>query len=98
MELPKNLLDTIENDKIYFFNGFNYDSNNNILKPINVSSIEILDKDSDLESITFKDIFTAKNGEIINIKGKIKEVSLEKCSVRIEESHSKNINLIKQHQ
>ncbi len=94
VELPKKLCDTIENDKIYFFNGFNYDSNNNILKPINVSSIEILDKDSDLESITFKDIFTAKNGEIINIKGKIKEVSLEKCSVMIEESYSKNINII----
>ena len=94
VELPKNLLDTIENDKIYFFNGFNYDSNNNILKPINISSIEILDKNSDIESIIFKDIFTAKNGEIINIRGTIKDASLEKCSVMIEESHSKNINII----
>ena len=94
VELPKKLLDTIENDKIYFFNGFNYNSHNNSLKPVNISSIEILDKDSDIENITLKDSFTAKNGEIINIKGTIKDVSLEKCSVIIEESHSKNINLI----
>ena len=66
----------------------------NLLKPINISSIEILDKDSDIENIILKDISSAKNGEIINIKGTIKDVSLEKCSVLIEESHSKNINQI----
>lgn len=90
VNLKKELLDTIENDKIYLFNGFNYDSINNSLISINVSSIEILEKDSDIESIILKDINTEKNGEIINIQGKIKEVSLKNCSVIIEESNSKN--------
>ena len=90
VELPKKLFDTIENDKIYFFNGFNYNSINNSLTPINISSIEILDKDSDIENIILKDIITAKDGEIINIQGTIKEVSLRKFSVIIEESNSKN--------
>ena len=90
VNLKKELLDTIENDKIYLFNGFNYDSINNSLIPINISSIEIIDKDSDIESIILKDINTEKNGEIMNIQGKIKEVSLKKCSVIIEESNSKN--------
>ena len=94
VELPKNLFDNIENDKIYFFNGFNYNSHNNLLKPINISSIEILDKNSDIENIIFKDILTAYNGEIINIKGTIKDVSLEKCSIIIEDCYSKNINQI----
>ena len=90
VNLKKKLFDTIENDKIYLFNGFNYDSINNSLIPINISSIEIIDKDSDIESIILKDINTEKNGEIINIQGKIKEVSLKNCSVIIEESNSKN--------
>ena len=93
VNLKKELLDTIENDKIYLFNGFNYDSINNSLIPINISSIEILDKDSDIESIILKDINTEKNGEIINIQGKIIEVSLKKCFVIIEESNSKNRQL-----
>ena len=90
VNLKKELLDTIENDKIYLFNGFNYDSINNSLIPTNIPSIEIIDKDSDIESIILKDINTEKNGEIINIQGKIKEVSLKNCSVIIEESNSKN--------
>ena len=90
VELPKKLFDTIENDKIYFFNGFNYNSINNSLTPINISSIEILNKDSDIENIILKDNLTTKDGEIINIQGTIKEVSLLKCSVIIEESNSKN--------
>jgi len=90
VELPKKLFDTIENDKIYFFNGFNYNSINNSLTPINISSIEILNKDSDIENIVLKDNITTKDGEIINIQGTVKEVSLLKCYVVIEESNSKN--------
>ena len=89
VKLPKKLFDTIENNKIYFFNGFNYNLINNSLTPINISSIEILDKDSDIENIILKEIIFAKDGEIINIQGTIKEVSLQKCYVIIEESKSK---------
>ena len=93
MNLKKKLYDTIENNKIYLFNGFNYNHKNNILTPINISSVEILDQDSDIEKIIYKNSITAENGEIINIQGKIIEVSLKKCSVIIEESNSKNRQL-----
>lgn len=90
---PKKLFDNIENDKIYFFNYFNYNSTNNSLTPINISSIEVLDKDSDIENIILKDIIIDKAGKIINIQRTIKNVSLGKCSVIIEESNSNNTQI-----
>ena len=91
--LKKKLYDTIENNKIYLFNGFNYNSISNSLTAINISSVEILDQDSDIEKIIYKNSITAENGEIINIQGTIIEVSLKKCSAIIEESNSKNHQL-----
>ena len=93
VNLKKKLYDTIENNKIYLFNGFNYNPKNNTLTTINISSVEILNKDSDIEKIIYKNSITAENGEIINIQGKIIEVSLKKCFVIIEESNSKNRQL-----
>ena len=46
INLPSEYLNFIENDKIYLFNGFEYSPFNNILKSINISSIEFVDKDS----------------------------------------------------
>ena len=103
INLPSEYLNFIENDKIYLFNGFEYSPFNNILRSINISSIEIIDKDSEIENLIFpKNIQIIKNEEIVNIKGNIKEITLKDCSILIEENHSKenieiqlNINLIK---
>ena len=60
LDLPQEYKNILENDKIYLFNGFYYC--NYTLKPINISSIEIIDKDSDIEKIIFsQDIQTIKN-------------------------------------
>ena len=102
-EIPNDNLNLIENDKIYLFNGFESSPYNNLLKPINISSIEIIDKDSEIEDIIFqKNIQIVKDNEIVNIKGNIKDISLKDCSLLVEEIYSKqiieiqlNINLIK---
>ena len=102
VDIPNEFLNFIENDKIYLFNGFNYSSINNSIKPINISSIEIVDINSDIENINFKDIEKVENNEIVNIKGKIIDVSLKNCYIIIEEINTKinveiklNINLFK---
>ena len=101
IDLSQEYKDILENDKIYLFNGFNYC--NYSLKPINISTIEIIDKDSDVEKIILsKDFQTINNEENVNIQGKIKDIYLEKFSVLFEEQNTKNnieiklnINLIK---
>ena len=83
-ELKKNL----ENNKIYLFNGFELCENS--LKEINVSSIEVIDADSIIDNISFpKNIDNIKNGDIVNFKGKIKDIYLSKCSVLIEDENLK---------
>ena len=87
--------------KKYLFNGFEFCKNS--LKQINISSIEIIDADSVIDNISFpKNIDDIKNGDVVNFKGKIKDIYLSKCSVLIEDDNLKanfeiklNINLIK---
>ena len=67
INLPNELLNFIESDKVYLFNGFSYSSNNKTLMPINSSSIEILDENSEIEKIIFRNIQTIIDGETINI-------------------------------
>ena len=101
IELTDELKNKLENNKIYLFNGFKYCGNH--LKLINISSIDILDIDYNIMKISFpKNFEELKNGEIINIQGKIKDISLSKLSVLIEEINFKknfeiylNINLIR---
>ena len=76
--------DIFENDKIYLFNGFYYD--NNILHKTNYSSIEIMDENSLVETNSFPENINDINcGEIINIKGLIKDLLMEELTVIVEE-------------
>ena len=101
IKLTDELKNKLENNKIYLFNGFEFCKNS--LKQINISSIEIIDADSVIDNISFpKNIDDIKNGDVVNFKGKIKDIYLSKCSVLIEDEYLKanfeiklNINLIK---
>ena len=103
MESLNEISDEIENNKIYLFNGFNYNSNNNLLTKTNMSSIEIIDKNSYVENINFvNNIETIENNKIISFKGYIKDLEIENLAVLIEEIDTKqelkvnlNLNLIK---
>ena len=99
VKLPDEYLDFFENDKIYLFNGFKYSRIKNILLPINISSIEVLDIDNIIIS---KNVQNTENLGIANFQGKIKDIYLKQFSVLIEEINLKteivvklNINLIK---
>ena len=101
--LDDEFLVEIEYDKIYLFNGFNYNSKKNSLNKINISSIQIIDKKTFVENIEFIDnIENIENNKIINFKGNIKDLMIETFEVIIEETHTKkeikanvNLNLIK---
>ena len=89
INLQDELLNNFENDKIYLFNGFNYYKDS--LKPINISSIEIIDKDSEIENyIISENIQNIQTDKIVNIQGNIKNILLNKCSLIIEELNTKN--------
>ena len=78
--------DEFENDKFYLFNGFYYD--NNILYKTNYSSIEIVDENSEIEKNIFPENINDINiGEIINIKGSIKDFLIGEMILLIEESN-----------
>lgn len=80
--------DEFENDKFYLFNGFYYD--NNILYKTNYSSIEIVDENSEIEKNIFPENINDINiGEIINIKGSIKDFLIGEMILLIEESKKK---------
>ena len=79
-----------ENQKCYLFNGFDYF--NNTLTPTNISSIEIIDENSIIEDIIFpKNINDYKKEDIINLKGFIKDLTIEKFLIKIEEFETKNL-------
>ena len=83
--------DFFENNKIYLFNGFYY-GNDKILYASNYSSIEVIEENSIIENIDFpKDLDKIKNGEIVNLKGHIKDLNIVGFSVIMEEfiSHEK---------
>ena len=83
--------DFFENNKIYLFNGFYY-GNDKILYASNYSSIEVIEENSIIENIDFpKDLDKIKNGEIVNLKGYIKDLNIVGFSVIMEEfiSHEK---------
>ena len=83
-----------ENQKCYLFNGFDYF--NNKLTPTNISSIEIIDENSNIEDIIFpKNVNNCKNGDIINLKGNIKDLKIEKFLIEIEELETKNLIKLK---
>ena len=93
VDIPNEFLNFIENDKIYLFNGFNYSSINNSIKPINISSIEIVDINSDIENINFEEINTKINIEIklnINLFKKINQNNI--CTfLNFQKSNNKNV-------
>ena len=99
IESLNDFLDEIENEKIYLFNGFNYNSDNNFLTKTNISSIEIIDKNSCVENINFiENIEIIENNQIISFKGYIKDLEIETFTVLIEEINTKiqlkvNLNL-----
>lgn len=79
-----------ENQKFYLFNGFDYF--NNTLTPTNISSIEIIDENSIIEDIIFpKNVNNCKNEDIINLKGNIIDLIIEKFTIKIEEFETKNL-------
>ena len=79
----------LENCKCYLFNGFYYA--NNSLKQTNVSSIEIIERNSIIEDIKFpSNIDSYQNDEMINFKGNIKDLIIEKYIVIMEEFNTKN--------
>ena len=79
----------LENGKCYLFNGFYYA--NNSLKQTNVSSIEIIERYSIIEDIKFpSNIDSNQKDEIINLKGNIKDLIIEKYIVIMEEFNTKN--------
>ena len=84
----------LENNKCYLFNGFTYYENT--LHLTNISSIEIIDNNSIIEDIIFPlNINNIINNQIINLKGNIKDLIIEKYCITVEElnSHSE-INII----
>ena len=88
IELTDELKNQLENDKIYLFNGFECCKHS--LKPINISSIEIIDIDNSIEKISFpKNVKDIKNGDIVNFQGKIKDIYLSKSSILIEDINLK---------
>ena len=88
IELTDELKNQLENDKIYLFNGFECCKHS--LKPINISSIEIIDIDNFIEKISFpKNVEDIKNGDIVNFQGKIKDIYLSKSSILIEDINLK---------
>lgn len=90
-----------ENEKLYLFNGFNYYENK--LIETNWSSIEEIEQNSNIEDNKFTSIIrNSKDNDIINIKGNIVGLIMEKFIVEIEEVTSKdkikvqlNLDLIK---
>ena len=83
------LSEELENGKCYLFNGFYYIKNS--LQQTNASTIEIIERDSIIEDIKFpSNINNIENNEIINLKGYIKDLIIEKYSVIVEEFNNKN--------
>ena len=79
--------ETFERENIYLFHGFYYKEN--ILYKANFSTIEICDGNSISENIYFtEDISKINNGDIVNLKGFIKDLIIEEMTILLEEESS----------
>ena len=91
--------ETLERENIYLFNGFYCEEN--ILYKANFSSIEICDENSVSENVSFidiEDISEINEGDIVNIKGFIKDLSIEEMTILLGEESSHNKIKIKLNQ